>query len=114
MRVNWPTFTLVNEIKHFFNARETIVTEGLDGVMLAAGSGKLARLDGYPHVKVLLRRDFRGEQVAVLSGGGSGHEPAHAGFVGPGMLTAAIAGEIFASPSVEAVLAGILAVTGTA
>ena len=101
-------------MKHFFNTRETIVTEALDGAILAAGSGRLARLDGYPHIKVLLRRDVTGAQVAVLSGGGSGHEPAHAGFVGPGMLTAAIAGEIFASPSVEAVLAGILAVTGPA
>jgi dihydroxyacetone kinase len=101
-------------MKHFFNARETIVTEGLDGAIIAAGSGRLARLDGYPHVKVVLRRDFNRAQVAVLSGGGSGHEPAHAGFVGPGMLTAAIAGEIFASPSVEAVLASILAVTGPA
>lgn len=101
-------------MKHFFNARETIVTESLDGAILAAGCGRLARLDGYPHIKVLLRRDVRRDRVAVLSGGGSGHEPAHAGFVGPGLLTAAIAGEIFASPSVEAVLAGILAVTGPA
>jgi dihydroxyacetone kinase len=52
--------------------------------------------------------------VALVSGGGSGHEPAHAGFVGEGMLTAAVCGEVFASPSVEAVLAGILAVTGDA
>lgn len=101
-------------MKHFFNAKETIVTEAVDGAILAAGHGCLARLDGYPHIKVVLRRDFPAERVAVLSGGGSGHEPAHAGFVGPGMLTAAIAGEIFASPSVEAVLAGILAVTGAA
>ena len=47
-----------------------------------------------------------------LSGGGSGHEPAHAGYVGPGMLSAAVAGDIFASPPAEAVLAAILAVTG--
>ncbi|KAL2930508.1 putative 3 4-dihydroxy-2-butanone kinase [Bienertia sinuspersici] len=47
-----------------------------------------------------------------LSGGGSGHEPAHAGFVGEGMLTAAICGDIFASPPVDSVLAGIRAVTG--
>ena len=44
-------------------------------------------------------------QVALISGGGSGHEPAHAGFVGRGMLTAAVAGNIYASPSVAAVLA---------
>jgi dihydroxyacetone kinase len=52
--------------------------------------------------------------VAVISGGGSGHEPAHAGFVGKGMLTAAVCGEVFASPSVDAVLAGIMAVAGRA
>ncbi|MEO1746592.1 MAG: dihydroxyacetone kinase subunit DhaK, partial [Pseudomonadota bacterium] len=50
----------------------------------------------------------------LVSGGGSGHEPSHAGFVGQGMLTAAICGDVFASPSVDAVLAGILAVTGEA
>ena len=52
--------------------------------------------------------------VALLSGGGSGHEPAHAGYVGEGMLTTAIAGEVFTSPSVEAVLAGIRASAGPA
>lgn len=50
--------------------------------------------------------------VAVLSGGGSGHEPAHAGYVGQGMLTAAIAGDVFTSPSVDAVLAAIRAAAG--
>jgi len=50
--------------------------------------------------------------VAIVSGGGSGHEPAHAGFVGRGMLTAAVCGDVFASPSVDAILAAILAVTG--
>ncbi|KAI7724927.1 hypothetical protein M8C21_024056, partial [Ambrosia artemisiifolia] len=52
------------------------------------------------------------EKVAVISGGGSGHEPAHAGFVGDGMLTAAICGDVFASPPVASILAGIRAVTG--
>ncbi|MBW6422253.1 dihydroxyacetone kinase subunit DhaK [Rhizobium sp. XQZ8] len=50
--------------------------------------------------------------VAVLSGGGAGHEPAHAGYVGHGMLTAAISGDVFTSPSVDAVLAAIVAVAG--
>ena len=50
----------------------------------------------------------------LCSGGGSGHEPAHAGYVGSGMLTAAVAGDIFASPPAEAVLAAILAITGPA
>ena len=52
--------------------------------------------------------------VAILSGGGSGHEPAHAGYVGQGMLTAAVCGDVFASPSVDAVLAGILDAKGDA
>lgn len=50
--------------------------------------------------------------VALLSGGGSGHEPAHAGYVGAGMLAGAIAGDVFTSPSVDAVLAGIRAAAG--
>ena len=56
--------------------------------------------------------DWDKSKVALVSGGGSGHEPAHAGFVGEGMLTAAVCGDVFASPSVDAVLAGILAVPG--
>ncbi len=52
--------------------------------------------------------------VAVISGGGSGHEPAHAGYVGEGMLTAAVAGDVFTSPSVDAVLAAIRAAAGPA
>jgi dihydroxyacetone kinase len=72
----------------------------------------LSRLDGFPHTKVVLRSDWQGSKVALVSGGGSGHEPSHAGFVGKGMLTAAVCGDVFASPSVDAVLAGILAVTG--
>ncbi len=50
--------------------------------------------------------------VAVMSGGGSGHEPAHAGYVGDGMLAAAVAGAVFTSPSVDDVLAGLRAVAG--
>ncbi|MEM6467125.1 MAG: dihydroxyacetone kinase subunit DhaK, partial [Pseudomonadota bacterium] len=97
----------------FINAKEDLVTQAIDGV-LAASDGTLSRLDGYPHIKVVFRADWDKSKVALVSGGGSGHEPAHAGFVGKGMLTAAVCGEVFASPSVEAVLAGILAVTGEA
>lgn len=97
----------------FINAKEDLVTEAIDGVLSASG-GTLSRLDGYPHIKVVFRSDWDKSKVALVSGGGSGHEPAHAGFVGKGMLTAAVCGEVFASPSVEAVLAGILAVTGEA
>jgi triose/dihydroxyacetone kinase / FAD-AMP lyase (cyclizing) len=98
---------------HFVNKKEDIVAEAVDG-LLAASGGRLARLDGYPHIRVVVRSDWDRSRVALVSGGGSGHEPAHAGFVGPGMLTAAVCGDVFASPSVDAVLAGILAVTGSA
>ena len=97
----------------FINEKENIVTEAVDGLIRASG-GQLARLDGYPHIRVVVRADWDKSKVALVSGGGSGHEPAHAGFVGKGMLTAAVCGDVFASPSVDAVLAGILAVTGPA
>lgn len=100
-------------MKQFINAKETLVTEAIDGTLRTAG-GRLARLDGYPHIKVVVRTDWDKSKVALVSGGGSGHEPSHAGFVGQGMLTAAVCGDVFASPSVDAVLAGILAVTGKA
>lgn len=98
---------------HFTNTRETAVTDAIDGLIQTSG-GALTRLDGYPHIKVVVRSDWDKSKVAIICGGGSGHEPSHAGFVGQGMLTAAVCGDIFASPSVDAVLAGILAVTGSA
>ena len=100
-------------MKQFINTKETLITEAIDGLLRTA-DGKLARLDGYPHIKVVVRTDWDKSKVALVSGGGSGHEPSHAGFVGQGMLTAAVCGDVFASPSVDAVLAGILAVTGKA
>lgn len=100
-------------MSQFVNRREDVVTDALDGLVRASG-GRLARLDGYPHVRVVVRADWDRGKVALVSGGGSGHEPSHAGFVGRGMLTAAVCGDVFASPSVDAVLAGILAVTGEA
>ncbi|HZY73952.1 MAG TPA: dihydroxyacetone kinase subunit DhaL, partial [Edaphobacter sp.] len=65
--------------------------------------------------QVMIRADAeqaRNRQVALISGGGSGHEPAHAGYVGMGMLSAAISGEVFTSPSSDSVFAAIQAVTG--
>lgn len=100
-------------MKHFLNHRDSLVQESLEG-LIATSAGRLTRLDGYPQIKVVVRADWNKERVAVISGGGSGHEPAHAGFVGPGMLTAAVCGEVFASPSVEAVLTAIRAVGGRA
>ncbi len=97
----------------FINTKETLVTEAIDGNLRTAG-GLLVRLDGFPHIKVVLRNDWDKSKVALISGGGSGHEPAHVGYIGKGMLTAAVCGDVFASPSVDAVLAGILAVSGSA
>jgi triose/dihydroxyacetone kinase / FAD-AMP lyase (cyclizing) len=100
-------------MKQFINAKDTMVTDAINGTIAASG-GLLTRLDGYPHIRVVVRADWDKSKVALVTGGGSGHEPAHAGFVGRGMLTAAVCGDVFASPSVDAVLAGILAVTGPA
>ncbi len=100
-------------MQQFINDKDTIVTDAIDGAIAASG-GALTRLDGYPHIRVVVRSDWDKTKVALVSGGGAGHEPAHLGFVGRGMLTAAVCGDVFASPSVDAVLAGILAVTGPA
>ena len=101
-------------MKRFFNSQDSIVTEALCGLVKSQGDSPLAILDGFPHIKAVVRTDWDRSKVAIVSGGGAGHEPAHAGYIGPGMLTAAISGDVFASPSVDAVLAGILAVTGEA
>ena len=101
-------------VSQFINLKETLVTDSIDGVLRSSGGAKLARLDGYLGIKVVLRTDHSPAKVAIIAGGGSGHEPAHAGFVGPGLLTAAVCGEVFSSPSVDAVFAAIMAVTGKA
>ena len=98
-------------MKQFINSKNTLITEAIDGLLRSSG-GRLARLDAYPDIKVVVRADWDKSRVAIISGGGSGHEPAHAGFVGAGLLTAAVCGEVFASPSVDAVLAAIMAVSG--
>ncbi len=97
-------------MQKLINKPERVVEEMLDG-LLALYPG-IARLAGH---KVLVAADAeerRERQVALISGGGSGHEPAHAGYIGAGMLSAAVAGEIFTSPSAASVLAAIRAVTG--
>ena len=96
----------------FINGKESLVVDALDGLLRSSGGANLARLDGYPGIKVVLRTDHKPSRVAIVAGGGSGHEPAHASFVGKGMLTAAVCGEVFASPSIDAVFAAIMAVTG--
>ncbi|WP_182418808.1 dihydroxyacetone kinase subunit DhaK [Bartonella sp. HY038] len=101
-------------MKSFMNDRQTLVSDAIDGLLLSSAGTNLTRLDAFPEIKVVIRADWQKDKVAVISGGGSGHEPAHAGFVGKAMLTAAICGEIFASPSVDAVLAAITSVCGQA
>ncbi|WP_158800139.1 dihydroxyacetone kinase subunit DhaK [Pedobacter sp. L105] len=96
-------------MKFFINETDQIVNEAINGLLT---NPKLAKLDSFPEVRVVIRKDWDKSKVAIISGGGSGHEPAHAGFVGKGMLTAAICGDIFASPTVDAVLSAILAATG--
>lgn len=98
-------------MKAFINKTTDVVSDGVDGLLI---NEKLAKLDGFPEIKVVVRQDWDKSRVAIISGGGSGHEPTHAGFVGEGMLTAAVCGEVFASPSVDAVLSAIIAVTGDA
>ena len=98
-------------MKSFINSPENVVKEAIDGLLI---NDKLAKLDRFPEIKVVVRNDWDKSKVALVSGGGSGHEPSHAGFVGEGMLTAAVCGEVFASPSVDAVLSAIMAVTGEA
>lgn len=98
----------------FFNQRASLVDEVIEGTIIASPWDNLARLESDPAIRVVVRRDLNKNNVAVISGGGSGHEPAHAGFVGKGMLTAAVCGDLFASPSVDAVLTAIQAVTGEA
>lgn len=57
----------------------------------------------------IIRKDLKSEKVKIISGGGSGHEPSHAGFVGEGMLDAAVCGNIFTSPSISQIYNAILA-----
>jgi len=99
-------------MKKLINRPEAVVEEMVEG--LVAIDPRLVRVPGQT---VVVRGDataIRDRQVALISGGGSGHEPAHAGYVGRGMLTAAVAGEVFTSPSPDAVLAAIQAVAGKA
>jgi len=90
-------------MKKFINRVEDIVSEMLDGIEMAHGD-LVRRVEGF---NILVRRDLSGKKVRLISGGGSGHEPSHGGFVGRGMLDAAIAGEVFTSPTVDQVYKAI-------
>ena len=100
--------------KIFFNKKENIVDEAINGLLATNKHDNLVKLNFGENIRVVSRRNIEKNKVSIISGGGSGHEPAHAGFVGKGMLSAAVCGDIFASPSIDAVLSAILAVSGKA
>ncbi|WP_089967547.1 dihydroxyacetone kinase subunit DhaK [Lihuaxuella thermophila] len=94
-------------MKKLINHPENVVQEMIEGMVHAHPQ----RLKRVPGTNVLVRRDapVRGK-VALISGGGSGHEPSHAGYVGAGMLDGAVLGEVFTSPTPDQILEGIHAV----
>lgn len=81
-------------MKKIMNQPETLVLEMCRGIV--AANPQLELINKY---KVIKKRDINNHKVTLISGGGSGHEPAHAGFIGKGMLDAAVCGDVFASPS---------------
>ena len=92
-------------MKKIINKPENVVTEMLDGLAYIH-SDLVHRVEG---VDIIARNEKAAGQVGLISGGGSGHEPAHAGFVGDGMLSAAIAGAVFTSPTPDQILEAIKA-----
>ncbi|WAA13408.1 dihydroxyacetone kinase subunit DhaK [Fervidibacillus halotolerans] len=96
-------------MKKLINDPNAVVQEMIEG-MIAAHPDKLKTIPG---TTVLVRKDAPVQgKVGLVSGGGSGHEPAHAGYVGKGMLDAAVAGEVFTSPTPDQVFEAIKAVDG--
>ncbi|MGL4607167.1 MAG: dihydroxyacetone kinase subunit DhaK, partial [Eubacteriaceae bacterium] len=93
-------------MKKFINNVENVENEMLEGIVLAHPE-YVNRVEGFD---VLVRTDKKSDKVALVSGGGSGHEPAHGGFVGKGMLDGAVAGAVFTSPTPDQVFEAIKAV----
>ena len=96
--------------RQFINQPEDVVAEALEGLVLAHPN--LLRL--HPDPAYITRAHPVPGKVALVSGGGSGHEPLHSGFVGTGMLDAAVPGAVFASPTALQVAAATRAVGGSA
>ena len=92
-------------MKKLINKTENIVREMLEGIA-EAYPDILEKITDYN----IIKRKIINNKVNLVSGGGSGHEPAHAGYVGYGMLDAAVAGEVFTSPTPDQILEGIKAV----
>ena len=95
-------------MKKLINDVEKVVDESLSG--LAKAHADMVKL--HPSVRAVLRADSPKEKVAVISGGGSGHEPMHGGYVGFGMLDAACPGEVFTSPTPDQMYEAAKAVYG--
>lgn len=94
-------------MKKIINDPNQVVKDMISG-MIQAAPEQLKHVEG---TTVITRKDvLAAKKVGLLSGGGSGHEPAHAGYIGKGMLDAAVLGEVFTSPSVDQVYEGIKAV----
>ncbi len=91
-------------MKKIINQPETLFNEMCEGMIKAHPEA----LAFNPKYRIVRRKNPRRDKVALISGGGSGHEPAHAGFVGTGMLDAAVCGDVFASPSTIQVYNAIL------
>src|SRR6516164_7445305 len=90
-------------MKKLINAVENVVNESLAG--FCAAHSDIVRLGKTS--PFVLRRYLKQGKVALVSGGGSGHEPLHGGFVGPGMLDAAVPGQVFTSPTPDLILAAV-------
>ena len=97
-------------VKKFINSVDTMLAESLDG--FAAAHADIVALGA--ERKFVRRRTPNPNKVALISGGGSGHEPLHAGFVGHGMLDAACPGQVFTSPTPDQIVEAATAVGGKA
>jgi len=93
-------------MKKIINKPKDIIDDMLQG-MVFAYPDKIKKLKNY---NVILRKNLNKKKASIISGGGSGHEPAHSGFVGFGMLDAAVVGEIFTSPTPDQIFNGIKAI----
>ena len=97
-------------MKKLINSTETLLAESLDG--FAAAHADIVALG--PERKFLRRRSLTPGKVALVSGGGSGHEPLHSGFIGYGMLDAACPGQVFTSPTPDQIVEAAQAVANEA
>jgi phosphoenolpyruvate---glycerone phosphotransferase subunit DhaK len=121
LRAAWPRFSKTinsglsnappeESVKKFINSVDTMLKESLDG--FAAAHSNIVVLG--PERKFVRRRSPNPDKVALISGGGSGHEPLHVGLVGTGMLDAACPGQVFTSPTPDQIVEAAIAVGSNA